>query len=407
MNRLSRRQFLRASGTVVGATIVPSLALSHRVGAAEKALIPKKMPFPPNDEFGSYEPTITPDGNTIYFARFAGSGDKRVLGTTTDIFVTHRIRQSGEWPGTGADWTPPERLPDTVNSESIDQEPRITPDGNTIYFARFAGSGDKRVLGTTTDIFVTHRIRQSGEWPGTGADWTPPERLPDTVNSDSIDQEPRITPDGKTLYFMSRRSGNADIWVTHKQPNGEWAKAQSLTINTPATEHCFMPLGLPGADDTSVFVSVRPREAGATPTADLFTTRMEKGVWQPARRYESKLLDSIGLKCRLNAVSRDGLVLGVVSVHDFGKFHTMQFVHYDPASREWKGPIVPAPFNNPAIDGACPMFTAGGDKMIWSAGYDRGPGPVSTSGGTGSTYDLFWLNTSDIVAYYKAKAGPS
>jgi hypothetical protein len=168
-----------------------------------------------------------------------------------------------------------------------------------------------------------------------------------------------------------------------------------------------MPLGLPGADDTSVFVSVRPREAGAAPTADLYTTRMDKGVWQPARRYESKLLDSIGLKCRLNAVSRDGLVLGVVSVHDFGKFHTMQFVHYDPASREWKGPIVPAPFNNPAIDGACPMFTAGGDKMIWSAGYDRGPGPVSTSGGTGSTYDLYWLNTSDIVAYYKAKAGLS
>ena len=75
MNRLSRRQFLRASGTVAGATMVPSLALSRRVGAAEKALIPKKMPFPPNDEFGSYEPTITPDGNTIYFARFAGSGD--------------------------------------------------------------------------------------------------------------------------------------------------------------------------------------------------------------------------------------------------------------------------------------------------------------------------------------------
>jgi len=156
-----------------------------------------------------------------------------------------------------------------------------------------------------------------------------------------------------------------------------------------------------------VYLSIRPREVGATPTADLYTTRMEKGVWQPATRYESKLLDSIGLKCRLNGFSRDGLVLGVVSVHDFGKFHTMLFVHYDPASKQWKGPIVEAPFNNPAIDGACPMFTAGGDKMIWSAGYDRGPGPVSTSGGTGSTYDLFWLNTSDIVAYYKAKAGLS
>ena len=236
-----------------------------------------------------------------------------------------------------------------------------------------------------------------------------PERLPDSVNSESIDQEPRITPDGKTLYFMSRRSGNADIWVTHKQSNGEWTKAQSLgpNINTSHTEHCFMPLGLPGGDDTSVFVSVRPREAGATPTADLYTSRMEKGAWQPAQRYESKLLDSIGLKCRLNGVARDGLVLGVVSVHDFGKFHTMLFVHYDPASKQWKGPIVEAPFNNPAIDGACPMFTAGGDKMIWSAGYDRGPGPVSSAGGTGSTYDLYWLNTSDIVAYYRAKAGLS
>ena len=126
---------------------------------------------------------------------------------------------------------------------------------------------------------------------------------------------------------------------------------------------------------------------------------MENGAWQPAKRYESKLLDSIGFKCRVNAVARDGLVLGVVSVHDFGKFHTMVFVHYDPATKEWKGPLVEAPFNQPNIDGACPMFTAGGDRMIWSAGYDRGPGPVSTSGGTGSTYDLFWLKTSDIVAY--------
>jgi len=342
MNTLSRRHFLRTSGTVVGVTLLPSVVFSGRARAAGKELIPRKMPFPPNDEFGSYEPTITPDGNTIYFARFAGSGDKRVLGTTTDIFVTRRIRQTGEWPGTGADWTPP-------------------------------------------------------------------ERLPDTVNSDSIDQEPRITPDGKTLYFMSRRSGNADIWVTHKQPNGEWTKAQSIgvNINSQSTEHCFMPLGLPGEDDTSVFVSVRPREAGAAPTADLYTSKMERGVWQPAKRYDSKLLDSIGLKCRLTGVSRDGLVLGVVSAHDFGKFHTMLFVQYDPASKQWKGPIVEAPFNNPAIDGACPMFTAGGDKMIWSAGYDRGPGPVSTSGGTGSTYDLYWLNTSDIVAYYKAKAGLS
>jgi hypothetical protein len=345
MNTLSRRQFLRASGIAAGAAVMPSIVIPGHAGAAAVELIPKKMPYPPNDEFGSYEPTITPDGNTIYFARFASSGDKRVVGTATDIFVTHRIRQTAEWPGTKGDWSMP-------------------------------------------------------------------ERLPDTVNSDSIDQEPRVMPDGKTLYFMSGRAGGrgtADVYVTQKQANGEWSKALNLgpNINTEYPDHCFMPFGIAGYEDASVFVSVRPREAGGTPSADVYMTRMQNGVWQPAQRYESKLLDSIGFKCRLNAVTHDNFVLGVVSVHDFGKFHTMLFVHYDPASKQWKGPIVEAPYNNTAIDGACPMFTAGGDKMIWSAGYDRGPGPVSTNRGTGSTYDMYWLNTRDIIAYYKAKAGLS
>src|SRR5947207_15030788 len=124
MNTLSRRHFLRTSGTVVGASVLAPLVSSGRAHAAEKELIPKKLPFPPNDEFGSYEPTITPDGNTIYFARVAGSGDKRVLGTTTAIFVTHRIRPSGGWPGTGADATPPGRPPGRRSTDASDQERR-------------------------------------------------------------------------------------------------------------------------------------------------------------------------------------------------------------------------------------------------------------------------------------------
>ena len=82
----------------------------------------------------------------------------------------------------------------------------------------------------------------------------------------------------------------------------------------------------------------------------------------------------------------DDLTLGVVSVHDFGKFHTILFVHYDPKSKEWKGPIVEAPFNDWNIDGACPNFQANGERMIWSAGYDRGPDIIS--GSANDTADL-------------------
>jgi hypothetical protein len=345
MTTLSRRRFLRTSGMGVGATMATSLLSSARAGAVtEKELIPRKFPFPPNDQYGNYEPTITADGNTIYFARFASGGDKRVHGDTSDIFVTHRIRKSGDWP------------------ESGDQ-------------------------------------------------WTAPERLPDAVNSDYTDQEPWISPDGKTLYFMSKRPGGygeSDIYVSYKQPNGGWTKAENLgpNVNSKYFDHCFMPSGIPGEETVAVFASIRPREPGAAPSADFYTTKLERGIWQPAKRIESKLVDSIGFKCRLVSVARDGIVLGVVSVHDFGKFHKMLFVHYDLSAKQWKGPVVEAPFNLANVDGACPMFQPGGDIILWSSGQDRGPGAISTADGTGgSVYDLFWLKTGDMIAYYKAKAG--
>lgn len=344
MSSLSRRRFFGSVAAAAAATTSLPTVLGRRAHAAAPTLAPRKLPFPPNDNFGNYEPTLSADGNTIYFARFGNNGDKRVQGAS--------------------------------------------------------------------DIFVTHRVRQNGEWPGTADDWSVPERLPDTVNSASNDQEPWLTPDGNSLYFMSYRpgQGRSDIYVTHKQPDGQWGQSHPVeggNINTEYEDHCFIPFDLPGQPSAMVFVSIRPRAAGQPPTTDLYTTHQENGVWQPAQRYESRLLDSIALKCRFNVVTRDGLTLGVVSVHDFGKFHTMLFVHYDPASKEWKGPIVEAPFNDWNIDGACPHFQANGERMIWSAGYDHGPGLISGSKAGAGLYDMFWLPTSEVVAYYKARASLS
>jgi hypothetical protein len=292
-------------------------------------------------------------------------------------------------------------------------EPAISADGNTIYFARFSDNGtntvDKRVKGSS-DLFVIRRTRQSGEWPGTAADWSEPERLPDIVNSDAMDQEPWISPDDKSLYFMSRRRGKNEIFVTHRQANGEWGQAQPVVagIINEQPNHCFIPFDVPGQPSAMSVIAIRPREPGQTPSPDIYTTRMVNGAWLPPQRYADQLLDSIAMKCRFNLVTRDNLTLGIVSVHDFGKFHTMLFVHYDPATKKWKGPIVEAPFNDWSIDGACPTIQANGERMVWSAGYDRGPGPVSgTSTGGGGVYDIFWLPTSEVIAYYKGRAGLS
>src|SRR5262245_21117565 len=51
MNSVSRRRFLLTSATVLGSSLVPPVA--RRAAAAEQDLVPRKLPFPPNDEFGN------------------------------------------------------------------------------------------------------------------------------------------------------------------------------------------------------------------------------------------------------------------------------------------------------------------------------------------------------------------
>ncbi len=330
-----------------------ALAVTPDTGGVGTALIPLKLPFYPNDAFGSYEPTVTADGNTIYFARFS-----------------------------------------TV--------------------------GDASVLGNSTDLFVTHRTRRSGGWPGSGDEWTKPERLPDTVNSPYTDQEPQISANGKTLHWMSMRPGgygDADIYVSYKKADGSWTPARNMgsTINSPYMDHCFVPYDVEGVGTKWIFMSIRPRTAGAQPTADFYTTKQVGDGWTTPKRLVSEVLDSIDNKCRLTTVTKNGMVFGVLTRHKFGEdheqdiagtYHKQVFIQFDRQAKKWVGPAIEAPYNVDGVDGACTLFSPDGTKMIWSAGYDHGPGPISqASGQGGSVYDLFWLKTTDLIAYYKAQAG--
>jgi hypothetical protein len=134
--------------------------------------------------------------------------------------------------------------------------------------------------------------------------------------------------------------GPNGIWFSGKQANGNWSEAQPVRggdINLSGLiSHCFLPLELPGQPSVFTFVGIRPRSAGGSPSADIYTTRQVNGSWQPAERYPDRLLDSIANKCRFNVVTENDFTLGVVSDHDFGKFHTLLLVHDDPKSQHGK-----------------------------------------------------------------------
>jgi len=74
-----------------------------------------------------------------------------------------------------------------------------------------------------------------------GNKWGMPRNLGGPVNSSKWESQPSISADGKTLYFVSNRSGGSggmDIWVTQLAPNNEWTIPRNLgdKINTPFSE---------------------------------------------------------------------------------------------------------------------------------------------------------------------------
>jgi hypothetical protein len=162
-----------------------------------------------------------------------------------DIWVVERIEDR---------WSEPRNLGPAVNSESNEWYPTTTLDG-TLYFSspREGGFGgpdiyrsrfeDGRYLAAENigapvntqynegDVFIApdgrYLIVVSSNRPdglGSGdlyvafrkhdGTWTEPRNIGAPVNSDALEYCPMVSPDGKYLFFTSRRSGNDDLyWV--------------------------------------------------------------------------------------------------------------------------------------------------------------------------------------------------
>ena len=74
-----------------------------------------------------------------------------------------------------------------------------------------------------------------------GDQWSEPVKLPEPINSSKHESSASISPDGRTIYFVSNRKGgegNLDIWLCHQDNTGKWGKAENLgsTINTDEDE---------------------------------------------------------------------------------------------------------------------------------------------------------------------------
>ncbi|NQT26053.1 PD40 domain-containing protein [candidate division KSB1 bacterium] len=140
---------------------------------------PKDIGLPINSERNEFYPSVTENG-TLYFT---GSYQEAISGE--DIYYS-------TWNGIG--YSDPVRMDDHVNSNSYDFNALIAPDESWICFSSWGRAND---MGGG-DLYISY---QNGD-----GSWTPARNLGPAVNSASLDYCPALSPDGKYLFFSSRRS---------------------------------------------------------------------------------------------------------------------------------------------------------------------------------------------------------
>jgi hypothetical protein len=178
---------------------------------------PQIAPF--SGTFSDMDPSMSADGEKILFGSTRPNGKDNAEGC--DIWVVERLPSEK--------WTEPRNIGEPVNTLKNENYPTLTQK-DTLYF-QSKGHGGMGGL----DIFRSEfRDGQYSE----------PVNLGPSINSEYNDFDAFISRDESYLIFSSsNRSGgygSGDLYISFKNKDGSWAKAQNMgkAINSSSMEYC-------------------------------------------------------------------------------------------------------------------------------------------------------------------------
>lgn len=139
-------------------------------------------------------------------------------------------------------------LEGAVNSPSWDSQPAVTCDAQSLFFASTRAGG----MGGS-DIWVSHKDKNGN--------WGRPENMGEHINTAGDEEAPFIAKDGRSLYFTSDGhpgQGEGDFFVSFNK-NGNWTASQNMgyPLNSPSKE-----LGLYISDDGEKIYFASARQGG-------------------------------------------------------------------------------------------------------------------------------------------------
>lgn len=163
------------------------------------------------DDSWESQPTITSDGNTLYFAsdRDGGYGG-------TDIYMITRDENGV--------WGKPVNLGKRVNTAGNEKSPFIHTDSQTLYFS----SSDR--VGENDSIYKGHRGLGGFDifYIRLDKGWKEPKNIGYPINSEHDDISFFVSTDGKTGYFASNKLDGVGGWDLYEFDLYEEARPQEV-----------------------------------------------------------------------------------------------------------------------------------------------------------------------------------
>ena len=242
---------------------------------------------------------LTPGIGYFALALAACRGDSTgtpPLGSAPSLLAS---RHAANGPPRFSAWSAPVNLGPPVNTAFIEQAASISRNGRSLYF--HCGNCQANIGGA--DLYVSQRESVDDSWG-------PPQNLGPTVNTTANEQAPRLSRDGRRLFFSSDRPGGFkghDIYVSRRDD-----KRDDFAWQAPVN----LGSGVNGIDDDQ---TPDPFEDHATHTSILFfgsgpigvgATDIYSSVLLPDGSYGPRApvveLNSTSVD-RQPAVRRDGL----------------------------------------------------------------------------------------------------
>ena len=122
-------------------------------------------------------------------------------------------------------WTMPKPLMENVGANDIGAA-NISADGKEMYFST---SSLPDAYGSCDIYYVNFSDGR----------WSAPHNM-NSINTPEWESQPCVSADGKELYFVrgNRKLGTTDLFVSHRDDDGNWSKAQRLNsnVNTDGNE---------------------------------------------------------------------------------------------------------------------------------------------------------------------------